>query len=135
MLNEKTPAPTEEKPLRFIGSSRKDIQALPKFVRRAFGLAFQDAQIGEKHPAVKPLKGFGGAGVLEVVEDWSGGSYRAVYTVRFASIVYVLHVFQKKSKSGVQTPPRDLEKIRTRLKDAERHYGDFTNQQSGEDQV
>ncbi|QJW95789.1 hypothetical protein FTUN_3343 [Frigoriglobus tundricola] len=88
----------EEKPLRFVGSSRKDIRKLPKGVKSVFGQALLDAQTGKKHPGAKPLKGFGGAGVLEVVEDDQGGTYRAVYTVQFASVVYVLHVFQKSQK-------------------------------------
>jgi phage-related protein len=80
------------------------------------------AQTGEKHPDAKPLRGFGGAGVLEVVEDFDGDTYRAVYTVRFADAVYVLHVFQKKSKHGIATPRRDLELIRTRLQRVEREH-------------
>lgn len=75
-----------------------------------------------KHPDAKPLKGFGGAGVLEVVEEVEGDAYRAVYTVKFGKTVYVLHAFKKKSKVGIKTPPRDMELIVKRLKEAEAHY-------------
>lgn len=110
------------KKLEWIGTSRKDMQALPLAVRRAFGYALYAAQSSEKPPDAKPLKGFGGAGVLEVVEDYRGNTYRAVYTVRFADIVYVLHVFQKKAKRGIETPKQELDLIRERLKQAERFY-------------
>jgi phage-related protein len=86
--------------------------------------------MGGKHSNSKPLKGFGGGGVLEVVEDDDGNTYREVYTVRFAGVVYVLHVFQKKSKSGIKTPVADIEKIRARLKIAEEHYADWKRQDS-----
>jgi phage-related protein len=95
------------------------MRALPKDVRRSFGVALCAAQIGETPPIAKPLRGFGGAGVLEVIEDDAGGTFRAVYTVRYATAVYVLHVFQKKSKRGVATPQRDIDLIRARLKRAE----------------
>jgi phage-related protein len=77
------------------------------------------AQVGKKHDQAKPLHGFGSAGVLEIVDDWRGSTYRAVYTVRFAAAVFVLHVFQKKAKSGIATPKADLELIKERLKAAE----------------
>jgi phage-related protein len=80
------------------------------------------AQCGEKHPDAKPLKGFQGAGVLEVVEDFDGDTYRAVYTVRFVGVVYVLHVFQKKSKRGIATPKPDMDLVEGRLKRAKEHY-------------
>ncbi len=108
-----------EKPLLWIGSSKKDLMALPLKVRKFFGHALDFAQHGEQHAAVKVLKGFGNAGVLEVVEDDADGTYRAVYTVRFAEAVFVLHCFQKKSKSGIATPKGDIELIRARLKVAE----------------
>lgn len=95
--------------LEWIGTSRKDMEALPLPVRRAFGYALYAAQMGESPPDTKPLRGFGGAGVVEVLEDWRGNTYRAVYTVRFAGKVYVLHVFQKKSKRGIETPKQDLD--------------------------
>lgn len=106
----------DEKPLIWIGSSRKDLQALPKEVQRFFGFALDFAQRGDKHDDAKVLKGFGGAGVLEVVEDDIGGTYRAVYTVRFAEAVFVLHAFQKKSKRGIATPKEDIDIIKNRLK-------------------
>ena len=93
--------------------------ALPAQVRRFFGFALSLAQAGDQHDAAKVLKGFGGAGVLEVVENDAGGTYRAVYTVRFDEAVFVLHCFPKKSKRGDKTPKEDIEIIRTRLKVAE----------------
>lgn len=120
----------ESKPVKWCGSSLKDVRAFPQDVRRVIGQALFDAQRGLKHPDAKPLKGFGGAGVLEVVEDDKGNTYRAVYTVKFAGVVYVLHAFQKKSKSGVKTPAEELDKIRSRLKDAENDYAEWKEQQS-----
>ncbi|MBO9136250.1 type II toxin-antitoxin system RelE/ParE family toxin (plasmid) [Rhizobium sp. B230/85] len=108
-----------ERPLEWIGSSRKDLLKLPADVRKQFGYALHFAQHGGQHHAAKVLKGFGGAGVLEVVENDGGGTYRAVYTVRFEEAVFVLHCFQKKSKSGIATPKEDLDIIRARLKVAE----------------
>jgi len=93
--------------------------ALPLDVRKFFGHALDFAQRGGQHDAAKPLKGFGGAGVVEIVEDDVGGTYRAVYTVKFAEAVFVLHCFQKKSKSGIATPKEDMDIIRARLKVAE----------------
>ena len=90
-------------------------------VRRVMGVAINDAQNGDEHPAAKALKGFGRS-ILEVVDDFDGDTYRAVYTVRFAGAVYVLHCFQKKSKKGRETPKQDIEVIRIRLKTAEAHY-------------
>lgn len=108
-----------EKPLVWIASSHKDLMALPPDIRRRFGYALSLAQCGDQDDAAKVLKGFGGAGVLEVVESDVGGTYRAVYTVRFARAVYVLHCFQKKSKSGIATPKADMELIHARLKVAQ----------------
>jgi phage-related protein len=108
-----------EKPLKWVGSSKKDLLALPVEVRRFFGHALDLAQHGEQHIAAKVLKGFGGAGVIEVVEDDQAGTYRAVYTVKFKAAVFVLHVFQKKSKSGIATPKPDMDVIRERLRLAE----------------
>ncbi|WP_246797941.1 type II toxin-antitoxin system RelE/ParE family toxin [Burkholderia perseverans] len=104
-----------ERPLMWLGSSKKDLLALPVPVRKFFGHALDFAQHGGQHAAAKVLKGFGGAGVLEVVEDDADGTYRAVYTVRFVEAVFVLHVFQKKSKRGIATPQADMEIIRKRL--------------------
>ena len=109
----------QEKPLIWIGGSKRDLVALPMDVRKFFGHALDFAQRGDQHDAAKPLKGFGGAGVLEIVEDDAGGTYRAVYTVKFAEAVFVVHCFQKKSKSGIATPKEDMDIIRARLKVAE----------------
>ena len=108
-----------EKPLAWIGSSKKDLMALPPDVRKFFGHALDFAQRGDKHDAAKVLKGFGGAGVLELVDDDQDGTYRAVYTVKFAEAVFVLHCFNKKSKRGIETPKEDMDIIRARLKVAE----------------
>ena len=107
------------KPVAWIASSLKDLKEMPEDVRCFFGVALFMAQAGEKHPDAKPLKGFSGAGVLEIVEDHDGDTYRAVYTVRFADVVYVLHAFQKKSKTGIATPQAEIDKIKARLKMAE----------------
>ncbi len=80
------------------------------------------AQLGGKHPSAKPLRGFGGAGVLEILDDFHGGAYRAVYTVQFEDIVYVLHAFQKKSKKGIETPRRDINLVKARYKVAQAAY-------------
>lgn len=110
------------KPLEWIGSSRKDLRTFPPAVRRTFGIALFAAQTGITPPEAKVLKGFGGASVLELVEDYDRGTYRAVYTVRFAERIYVLHAFQKKSKRGIATPKHEIELIRERLKTAERMH-------------
>ena len=107
------------KPLAWIGSSKRDLMALPVDVRKFFGHALDFAQRGDKHDAAKVLKGFGGAGVLELVEDDQDGTYRAVYTVKFVEAVFVLHCFNKKSKRGIETPKEDMDIIRARLKVAE----------------
>src|ERR1035441_6481574 len=101
-----------ERPLIWIGSSKKDLMALPIPVRKFFGHALHFAQVGERHDAVKALKGFGSAGVLEVVEDDADGTYRVVYTIRIHEAIFVLHCFQKKSKSGIGTPKRDRKSTR-----------------------
>ena len=95
---------------------------MPTEVRYVFGYAILLAETGGKHPNAKPMKGFGGAGVLEVVDDFDGDTYRAVYTLKFAGAVYVLHAFQKKSKRGAQTPKQDVDLIKERLKMARQHY-------------
>jgi len=106
----------------WIASTRKDMQALPSAVRRAFGYALYAVQLGEKPPGAKPLRGFGGAGVLELIEDYRADTYRDIYSVRFAYKIYVLHVFCKKAKQGIETPKHDLDLIRKRLKEAESLY-------------
>src|SRR4051794_32165104 len=107
------------KPLVWMGSSLDDLREFPAEVRRVMGQALDDAQRGEEHPRAKALQGFGGRGVLEVVDDHDGDTFRAVYTVKFAGVVYVLHAFQKKSKKGIASPKRDIELIKSRLRDAE----------------
>ena len=101
----------------WMGDSLAVVRAFPQEVREEVGYALYQAQTGEKHESVKPVKGFG-PGVLEVVSDHRSGTYRAVYTVRLAGKVYVLHAFQKKSKRGIATPKSELELIRPRLKRA-----------------
>jgi phage-related protein len=110
------------KPVEWIASSRDDLREFPKDVRRVMGQAIDDAENGDEHPSAKALKGFGGRGVLEIVDDFDGDTYRAVYTVKFGGVIYVLHAFQKKSKKGIATPQRDIDLIRARLKRAEQHY-------------
>jgi len=110
------------KPLHWIGSSRDDIRDLSDDVKSIFGFALDQAQLGAKHMDAKVLTGFGGAGVMEVVANDLGGTYRAVYTVRLKSAVYVLHVFQKKSKRGIETPKSDMDKIERRMKAAIDHH-------------
>jgi phage-related protein len=118
------------KPLGWISSSKDDLLDMPPEVRNAMGHALYLAQCGEKHDDAKPLKGFKGSGVLEVVDNFDGDTYRAVYTVRFADVVYVLHVFQKKSKSGIATPKQDMDLVEKRLKLANTHYGENYGNQS-----
>jgi phage-related protein len=116
------PQDVDIKPVVWIGTSRRDLRRLPHDVRDEFGYALYLAQTGKKHLSAKPLKGFGGASVLEVVEDFQGDTYRAVYTVRFIEAVYVLHVFQKKSTHGIATPRQEIELIRERLKRAQEFH-------------
>jgi phage-related protein len=120
------------KPLIWIGSSRDDVRDFPEEVRSLVGHALYMAQCGLKHEAAKPLRGFGGAGVLEIVEDFSGETYRAVYTVSLPDRLYALHAFQKKSKRGIATPKQDLEPIRSRLKWAERIHAEWRRALQGE---
>jgi phage-related protein len=111
----------DEKPLEWTGAAKRDLLDFPDDARRAVGYALGVAQLGAKHPAAKPWKGEG-AGVLEVVEANDGNAYRAVYTVRFAKVVYVLHCFQKKSPSGIRTAKTDIDLVHQRLKAATQHY-------------
>ncbi|KVK72242.1 addiction module toxin RelE [Burkholderia cepacia] len=108
-------------PLYWLGSALKDLKAMPEAVQDTVGYALYLAQTGRKHDHAKPLRGFGSAGVLEVVESEDNGTYRAVYTVKLGNSVYVLHSFQKKSSSGIATPKPDVDLIRERLKAAEAH--------------
>ena len=105
-----------------MGSTRKDMMALPVAVKRTFGYGLYLAQLGGKSPDAKPFKGFHGAGILEIVEDYRGDTYRAVYTVRFSTKIYVLHVFQKKAKRGIATPKNEINLIRDRIKQVKIHF-------------
>jgi len=119
-----------EGPLFWLGGSKRDLLALPQDVIRLFGHALHFAQQGEQHNAAKVLKGFGSADVIEVIENDAGGTYRAVYTVRFREAVYVLHVFQKKSKRGIETPKVDMELIRDRLRAATKAIQELRNEKA-----
>lgn len=110
-----------EKELLWVGTSKRDLLQFPETVQDAVGTALSVAQFGGKHPAAKPWKGTG-PGVFEIVEDHRGGSYRAVYAVRFADVIYILHAFQKKSPGGIAMSRRDVELIANRLKQAQSHY-------------
>lgn len=110
------------KPVVWIGSTKADLSSFPEDVKDTIGYALYIAQRGGKHADAKPLRGFGGAGILEIVADYAGGTYRAVYTLRLAGRIYVLHVFQKKSKTGIKTPKQEIELIRTRLRRAEEEH-------------
>ena len=112
----------DPKPVHWVGSSKADLSTFPDDVKRRVGGALWDAQMGRKASFAKPLKGFGGGGVLEVVDDFDGDTYRAVYTVRFREVVYVLHAFQKKSTRGNETPKREMDLIRQRLNRASEEY-------------
>jgi phage-related protein len=120
----------QPKRVRWVGSSKEDLSAFPAAVRTRVGGALWEAQIGGKAPFAKPLKGFGGAGVLEIVDDFDGDTFRSVYTVRFAEAVYVLHAFQKKSKRGVGTPKAELDLIDLRLKRAKEDYEQWTRSEA-----
>ena len=123
-------APVQMRRLEWIGGTKKDLLALPEEVVDVFGYALYLAQTGSKHGQAKPLRGFGSAGVLEVVEHRRGDTYRAIYTVQFAVRVFVLHVFQKKSKSGIATPKPDLDLIRNRLKVAAKRAKELEDEQT-----
>ena len=106
------------KPIKWVASAKRDLDTMPEDVKDVFGHAIDLAQAGGKHQDAKAMTGFGSAGVLEVVEDFRGDTFRAVYTVKFAGWVYVLHCFQKKSTSGIKTPKKDIDLISARLKAA-----------------
>lgn len=120
------------RPLFWVGSSKDDLIDFPEGVRDGVGYALWIAQTGDKHPSVKPLKGFGGAGVLEVVTSFEGNAYRTVYTVKFKKAVYVLHAFQKKSKHGIGTPKEEIDLVKERLKRAETHYNEWSKENEKE---
>src|SRR6266702_3059676 len=109
-----------ERPVMWIGSSRRDLRSFPRAVRRDLRQALYTAQQGQTDPSAKPLRGFGGGSVLEIVTGQAGGTWRAVYTVRYPEAVYVLHAFQKKSKRGIATPKKHTHPHRHRLADADR---------------
>lgn len=119
------------KPVVWIGSTKADLSAFPEEVKDAIGYALYVAQQGGKHGHTKPLRGFGSAGILEIVEDHDGGTYRAVYTVRLACRVYALHAFQKKSKSGRKTPKAEIELIKLRFKRAEEEHAAWLERRGG----
>ncbi|MFY9529666.1 MAG: type II toxin-antitoxin system RelE/ParE family toxin [Candidatus Acidiferrales bacterium] len=119
------------KPLVWIGSTRPDLASFPEEVKDAIGYALYIAQRGGKHVDAKPLRGFCGAGILEIVEVHAGDTYRAVYTVRLAGRIYALHAFQKKSKTGIKTPKPEIELIRSRLKRAEEEHARWLEAQKG----
>jgi phage-related protein len=110
---------TSLKPVIWVGSSRQDLREFPEPVQDHVGYALYVAQRGGKHRDAKVLSGFGGAGVVEIVKDYRSDTFRAVYTLRYAGAIYVLHAFQKKSKTGRETPRRDMELIKQRLREAE----------------
>ena len=112
------------RPLFWLGSTLDDLRRCPDAVQQSVGYALELAQKGEKHDSAKPLKGFKGAGVLEIVANFDGDTWRAVYAVKIKQAIYVLHVFQKKSKTGIATPIRDIELISQRLKNANEHAKD-----------
>lgn len=115
------------KPLSWVGSSHKDLRSFPPEVRSDIGYALYAAQNGDTDPAAKPMKGFGGASVMEIIARFEGDTWRTVYTIRFKGVVYVLHAFQKKAKSGKTTPKKEIDLIRQRLADAERDYKERRN--------
>ena len=119
------------KPVVWIGSARTDLSSFPEEVKDAIGFALYVAQQGGKHPNAKPLRGFGGAGILVIVESHAGDTYRAVYTVRLAGRIYALHAFQKKSKAGIKTPKSEVDLIKSRLKRAEEEHARWLENQKG----
>ncbi|VAW18668.1 hypothetical protein MNBD_BACTEROID05-232 [hydrothermal vent metagenome] len=111
-----------DKPLEWIRSAQKDLREFPDAVKYDVGHALREAQQGGKPSSAKPLKGYKGAGILEIVDDYDTDTYRAVFTIKFKKAVYVLHCFQKKSKKGIETPKKEMTLINNRLKTAQEHY-------------
>ena len=111
------------RPLLWVASSKRDYRGFPPRVQDRFGFELFLAQTGQHPPSAKPLKGLG-SGTVELVEDFDGDTYRAVYTVRFGDAVYVLHAFKKKSKQGIKTPQSDIDLVKRRLKDAEQDHAE-----------
>jgi phage-related protein len=116
-----------DRPVIWVGSSRRDLRGFPREVRRIIGQALYAAQQSETDPSVKPLKGFGGGSVVEIVADHVRDSWRAIYTVRYPEAIYVLHAFQKKAKRGIATPKKDMDMIHHRLAEAERLHRERQN--------
>ena len=114
----------------WVGSAKKELLALPRSVIQQFGYALAIAQEGKKHEHAKPLKGFGGSGVLEITENTEGDTYRSVYTVKFHNYVFVLHCFQKKSKHGISTPKEHVEIIQSRLQAAQKIFKELENEKN-----
>jgi len=112
-----------EKTVVWMGGSLKDLRSFPDGVKQVFGAAIYFAQLGGKHPQATPMKGHRGAGVLEIIEDHAGDTYRCMYTVRYVDKIYVLHAFQKKSKKGIATPQADIDVINNRLRDVKKLEG------------
>jgi len=115
----------------WVGSCRADLAAFPPVARRTLGYALNAAQLGGRHPDAVPLKGYGGAGVLEVVKDHDRRTFRLMYTVRLGDRVYALHAFQKKSTRGIKTPQRELDMVRRRLREAEEIHRRWLESQAG----
>lgn len=125
---------SNRKPVIWMGDSQKTIRSFPEEVKREIGFAVLQAQEGRKAISATPLVGFGGAGVLEIIADYRTDTYRAIYSVKFADTVYVLHAFQKKSKSGIRTPKKELDLIKERLRKAESHYRDSLTDIAGKEE-
>jgi phage-related protein len=123
--------PSPLKSLLWVGRCRENLKSFPEDVRLVMGYALYLAQVGSKHPDAKPLRGFGGAGILEVVDDFDGDTYRAVYTVKLQGVVFALHAFQKKSRKGKKTPQQDLELVRRRLQRAEEIHAEMVKARGG----
>lgn len=122
------------KPVAWIASAKRDLKQFPEAVQDSLGDALQEVQYGRKPVHAKPLSGFGGASVLEITDDYDGDTYRTVYTVRFAEVIYVLHAFQKKSRRGIQTPKQEIDLVHARLRQAEAAYQEWLALRQKEEQ-
>lgn len=116
------------KPVIWVGSSKRDLKTFPRAVQRDMGQALFTAQTGGADPAAKPLKGFRGASVMEIVDRYKTDTYRAVYTAKVGDAIFVLHAFQKKSKKGIATPKADIDLIKQRLADAKRIWQEINHE-------
>ena len=116
----------KRKPVVWVASSKKDFLHFPDEMKRVMGYGLHLAQVGEKPDNAKPLKGFGGANILEIINEDPSGTYRTVYTVQFKEAIFVLHAFQKKSKQGIKTPKSEIDLIKNRLKQAQEMYTEIT---------